>query len=85
MDESSSSSIGAVFNRLKSKVDKLEKLCLDIPEEIESQKASREHWYSWHKLWKKAWIQKSNDLTEEEKNKLKEETSVTTRYQALDL
>lgn len=83
MDDSSSFRV--VLNRLKSKVEKLEELCLDVPEEIESKKADRNHWYSWHNLWKKAWLHKSSDLTDEEKAKLKEETSVTTRYKALDL
>jgi dihydrofolate reductase len=80
-----SSSLKAIFTRLKSKVEKLEELCKDVPSEMDSKKADREHWYSWHNLWKKAWLHKSTDLTEEEKVKLKEETSVTTRYKALDL
>jgi hypothetical protein len=79
---------GVMIGKLKSKVEKLENLCESIPEDIETKRANRELWYSWHNLWKKAWISKKDekpDLTPEEIEKLKEETSVTKRYTALDI
>lgn len=80
--------IGSMFGKLKSKVEKLESLCESIPDDIETKRAHRELWYSWHSLWKKAWISKEsekNELTPEEIEKLKQETSVTRRYNALDI
>ncbi len=75
----------AVLDRVRSKVEKLESLCEDIPNKLESQRATREHWYSWHNLWKKAWISNNEtDLSSGELEKLKEETSATRRYKAID-
>lgn len=74
----------AVLDRIKGKVEKLESLCEDIPAKLESKRANREHWYSWHNLWKKAWISnEETELSQEELEKLKDETSVTRRYKAI--
>ncbi len=78
--------IGAMLHKLKTKVEKLESLCESIPEDIQSKRASREVWYSWHNLWKKAWIHETKaELSLEEREKLREETSATKRYKALDI
>lgn len=76
----------AVLDRIRGKVEKLESLCDDLSSKLESKRATRENWYSWHNLWKKAWISHAEtELTPEELEKLREETSATRRYKALDI
>lgn len=76
----------AVLERIRGKVEKLESLCEEIPNRLESRRANRENWYSWHNLWKKAWISDTKtEMSSEELEKLKEETSATRRYKALDI
>jgi hypothetical protein len=79
------SPIKTIFHRVKTRVEKLESLTSTLGSEIENKRQVRDEWYNWHNLWKKAWFSDSKELSKEEKTKLQNETSVTTRYQALDI
>ena len=45
-----------------------------VPEDLRERRENRDSWHRWNTVWKKAWL--GNDLDEEEKKKLREETSV---------
>lgn len=77
--------IKSVFQKLASKVDKLEKTTEDVQDELNAKRQARDEWFKWHFDWKNAWVTESKEMTEEEKEKKKVETSVTSRYKALDI
>ncbi|MDX1959099.1 MAG: hypothetical protein SFU98_11040 [Leptospiraceae bacterium] len=79
------SSFKTIMLRISSKVEKLESVTNSISSEMQKKKSDRDEWYNWHKLWKKAWFSNSKELSQEETEKLKEETSATTRYKAIDI
>jgi hypothetical protein len=75
----------SLLDRITNKADKLEEICETLPLEIESKKVKRVEWNEWHQEWKKAWIHNSSsDLSEEEIQRLREQTSITTKYKAID-
>ncbi|MCB1141217.1 MAG: hypothetical protein H7A24_01490 [Leptospiraceae bacterium] len=82
-----SSPIKSFVNRVRKSAETIDELLQSVSEDLESKRKSRESWFEWHNLWKKAWIDDKIDppLPREDRDKLKEETTVTKRYNALDL
>ena len=54
--ENNSSDIESVYKRLKSYLEKLERLIAEIVEELESNRKERSDWFEWHEDWKNAWL-----------------------------
>jgi hypothetical protein len=75
----------SLIERVTKKAEILEELCDTIPQDIEYKKEKREEWNLWHTEWKKAWIERSkSDLSDTEINVKRLETSITTKYKAIE-
>jgi hypothetical protein len=66
--------IKSIFHRVQVRTEKIEFLYRTLPEDLRERRENRDSWHRWNTIWKKAWL--GNDLEEDEKNKLREETSV---------
>jgi|Laugresubdmm15sn_1035100.scaffolds.fasta_scaffold145382_1 hypothetical protein len=66
--------IKSIFQRVQVRAEKIDFLCRTLPEDLRERRENRDSWHRWNTIWKKAWL--GNDLDEEEKKKLREETSV---------
>jgi hypothetical protein len=64
----------SIFHRVQIRADKIDFLYRTIPEDLRERRENRDSWHRWNSIWKKAWME--TDLNEEEKKKLREETSV---------
>jgi hypothetical protein len=66
--------IKSIYQRVQGRAEKIDFLYRTIPEDLRERRENRDSWHRWNTVWKKAWL--GNDLDEEEKKKLREETSV---------
>jgi hypothetical protein len=66
--------IKSIYQRVQVRAEKIDFLYRTVPEDLRERRENRDSWHRWNTVWKKAWL--GNDLDEEEKKKLREETSV---------
>lgn len=64
----------SIFQRVQMRTEKIDFLYRTLPEDLKERRENRDSWHRWNSIWKKAWM--GSDLNEEEKMKLREETSV---------
>lgn len=67
----------SLFHRVLNKTERIDFLYKSIPEDLRAKRAIRDSWYKWNSIWQKAWM--NTDIDEEEKSKLRESCSVSTR------